>query len=57
MYHIEVWGGCRVLEAVEQADASGTGILGVGGLHCKVFLQFEMQMFPLRFEIQRCSEF
>ena len=46
------------MEAVEQADASGTGILGVGGLHCKVFLQFEMQMFPLRFEIQkRCSEF
>ena len=40
------------------ADASGTDILGVGGLHCRVFLQFEMQMIPLRFQVQkRCSEF
>ena len=42
----EVWGGSRLI------------FLGVGRLHLKVSLQFEMQMVLLRFDAKkRCIEF
>ena len=57
MVHAEVWGGSRILESVEQVQ-SGTDISGVGRLHPRVSLQFEMQVVPLRFEVKkRCIEF
>jgi len=49
----------RILELVEQVQMRAAWIfLGVGRLHARVSLQFEMQMVPLRFEAKkRCIEF
>ena len=42
---------CRILELVEQVQMRAARIfLGVGRLHPRVSLQFEMQMVPLKFE-------
>ena len=59
LYGAEVWGGSRILESVEQVQMRAAWIfLGVGRLHPRVSLQFEMQMVPLRFEAKkRCIEF
>ena len=59
LYDAEVWGGSRILESVEQVQMlAGRLFLGVGRIHPRVSLQFEMQMIPLRFEAKkRCIEF
>ena len=59
LYGAEVWGGSRILEPVEQVQMRAARIfLGVGRLHPRVSLQFEMQMVPLSFEAKkRCIEF
>ena len=59
LYGAEVWGGSRILEHVEQVQMRAARIfLGVGRLHPRVSLQFEMQMALLRFEAKkRCIEF
>ncbi len=59
LYGAEVWGGSRILESVEQVQMRVAQIfLGVGRLHPRESLQFEMQMVPLRFEAKkRCIEF
>ena len=59
LYGAQVWGDSRILEPVEQVQMRAVRIfLGVGRLHPKVSLQFDMQMVPLRFEAKkRCIEF
>ncbi len=59
LYGADVWEGSRILESVEQVQMRAAWIfLGVGRLHPRVSLQFDMQMVPLRFEAKkRCSEF
>ena len=59
LYGAEVWGGSRILKWVEQVQMRAAKIfLGVGRLHPRVSLQFEMQMVPLKFEAKkRCLEF
>ena len=59
LYGAEVWGGSRILEWVEQVQMRAAKIfLGVGRLHPRVSLHFEMQLVPLKFEAKkRCVEF
>ena len=59
LYGAEVWGGSRILELVEQVQMrAAQTFLGVGRLHPRVSLQYEMQMASLRFEAKkRCIRF
>ena len=51
LYGAEVWGCGRQLEQVEQVQLRAARIfLGVGRLHPKVALLFEMKMLPLKWE-------
>ena len=56
---IYVWGCGRQLEQVEQVQLQAARIfLGVGRLHPKVALLFEMKMLPLKWEARsRCIDF
>ena len=59
LYGPEVWGCGRQLEQVEQVQLRAARIfLGVGRLHPKVALLFEMKMLPLKWEARsRCIDF
>ena len=58
LYGAEVWGCGRQLEQVEQVQLRAARILlGVGRLHPKVALLFEMKMLPLKWEARsRCID-
>ena len=59
LYGTEVWGFGRQLEQVEQVQLRAARIfLGVGRLHPKVALLFEVMMLPLKWEARsRCIDF
>ena len=59
LYGAEVWGSCRQLAPIERIQLRAARIfLGVGRLHPKVSLQFELNMLPLKWEgMRRCIEF
>ena len=59
LYGVEVWGCGRQLKQVEQVQLWAARIfLGVGRLHPKVALLFEMKMLPLKWEARsRCIDF
>ncbi len=59
LYGAEVWGSCRQLAPIEKIQLRAARIfLGVGRLHPKVSLLFELNTLPLKWEgIKRCIEF
>ena len=59
LYGAEVWGGGKQLGLIEQVQMRAARIfLGVGRLHPRVALQFEMRMVPLEWEAKRrCVEY
>ena len=59
MYGAEIWGCSRHLEAIEQVQLRALRMLfGVGTLHPKTSLWFEMEMMPLVWKAKmRCVRF
>ena len=59
LYGAEVWGSCGQLAPIEKIQLRAARIiLGVGRLHPKVSLQFELNTLPLKWEgMKRCIEF
>ena len=59
LYGAEVWGSCRKLAPIEKIQLRAARIfLGVGRLHPKISLQFELNTLPLEWEaMKRCIEF
>ena len=59
LYGAEVWGSCRKLAPMEKIQLRAARIfLGVGRLHPKISLQFELNTLPLEWEaMKRCIEF
>ena len=59
LYGAEVWGSCGQLAPIERIQLRAARIfLGVGRLHPKVSLQFELNVLPLKWEgMRRCIEF
>ena len=59
LYGAEVWGCCRQIGPLEQVQMRAARIfLGVGRLHPRVALQYEMMMLPLVWVARRrCIEF
>ena len=54
LYGADVWGCCRWTEALEQVQLrAARTFLGVGQLHPRVALQYEMMMLPLVWEARR----
>ena len=59
LYGAEVWGSCGKLAPIEKIQLRAARIFfGVGRLHPKVSLQFELNILPLEWEaMKRCIEF
>ena len=59
LYGAEVWGSCGQLAPIEKIQLRAARIfLGVGRLHPKVSLLFELNTLPLKWEgMKRCIEF
>ena len=58
MYGVEMWGCGKQIGGSEQVQLHAARIfMGVGRLHPKVALLYEMRMLPLKWEARRCVEF
>ena len=59
LYGAEVWGGRKKLAPIEKIQLRAARIFfGVGGLHHKLSLLFELNTFPLKWKgMKRCIEF
>ena len=59
LYGAEVWGSCGQLAPIEIIQLRAARIfLGIGRLHPRVSLQFELNVLPLKWEgMRRCTEF